>query len=194
MKRTRAEYLLLLLLIYSGAGFGMGSRSATTSPTGSVHSTPTHQTKPNTLDPFADIGNLGGSFGGPSLSTKYMNFVIVATKSYVIISILSFSRFWLLQQTHHSHRTYPFHPSHGLPITTSSISPARRLPLVAARCWKRGRMATPRTGPCPTAKAQPQPHPHASHIAPEPTQLQCQLLCNGRGLAQHRGQSTGWHG
>lgn len=45
----------------------MGSRSATTSPTGSVHSTPTHQTKPNTLDPFADIGNLGGSLGGQSL-------------------------------------------------------------------------------------------------------------------------------
>ncbi|KAG7230545.1 hypothetical protein INR49_025261 [Caranx melampygus] len=43
----------------TGGGFGMGSRSATTSPTGSVHSTPTHQTKPNTLDPFADIGNLG---------------------------------------------------------------------------------------------------------------------------------------
>ncbi|XP_074524096.1 auxilin isoform X2 [Halichoeres trimaculatus] len=45
----------------TGAGFGVGSRSATTSPTSSVHSTPTHQTKPNTLDPFADIGNLGGS-------------------------------------------------------------------------------------------------------------------------------------
>ncbi|XP_005743338.1 putative tyrosine-protein phosphatase auxilin isoform X3 [Pundamilia nyererei] len=50
----------------STGGFGMGSRSATTSPTGSVHSTPTHQTKPNTLDPFADIGNLGGSLGGGS--------------------------------------------------------------------------------------------------------------------------------
>nr|XP_043900824.1 putative tyrosine-protein phosphatase auxilin isoform X3 [Solea senegalensis] len=47
-------------------GFGVGSRSATTSPTGSVHSTPTHQTKPNTLDPFADIGNLGGNLGGGS--------------------------------------------------------------------------------------------------------------------------------
>ncbi|XP_014848182.1 PREDICTED: putative tyrosine-protein phosphatase auxilin isoform X3 [Poecilia mexicana] len=47
-------------------GFGIGSRSATTSPTGSVHSTPTHQTKPNTLDPFADIGNLSGSLGGAS--------------------------------------------------------------------------------------------------------------------------------
>lgn len=45
----------------SAGGFGMGTLSATTSPTGSVHSTPTHQTKPNTLDPFADIGNLGGS-------------------------------------------------------------------------------------------------------------------------------------
>lgn len=55
---------LFRLLIYSGAGFSMGSRSATTSPTGSVHSTPTHSVKPNTLDPFADIGNLGGSFGG----------------------------------------------------------------------------------------------------------------------------------
>ncbi|XP_056133309.1 putative tyrosine-protein phosphatase auxilin [Lampris incognitus] len=50
----------------TGGGFGIGSRSATTSPTGSVHSTPTHQTKPNTLDPFADIGNLGGSLGGGS--------------------------------------------------------------------------------------------------------------------------------
>ncbi|KAM7388115.1 hypothetical protein PAMP_024316 [Pampus punctatissimus] len=49
-----------------GGGFGIGSRSATTSPTGSVHNTPTHQTKPNTLDPFADIGNLGGSLGGGS--------------------------------------------------------------------------------------------------------------------------------
>uniref|UniRef100_A0A3Q1FQA9 Auxilin n=1 Tax=Acanthochromis polyacanthus TaxID=80966 RepID=A0A3Q1FQA9_9TELE len=50
-------------------GFGVGSRSATTSPTGSVHSTPTHQTKPNTLDPFADIGNLGGSSGFSSKPT-----------------------------------------------------------------------------------------------------------------------------
>ncbi|XP_034044540.1 putative tyrosine-protein phosphatase auxilin [Thalassophryne amazonica] len=35
-------------------------------PTGSVHSTPTHQIKPNTLDPFADIGNLGSGLGGGS--------------------------------------------------------------------------------------------------------------------------------
>ncbi|KAL2089707.1 hypothetical protein ACEWY4_014395 [Coilia grayii] len=49
-----------------GGGFGMGSKSATTSPTGSVHSTPTHQAKPNTLDPFADLGNLGSSLGGGS--------------------------------------------------------------------------------------------------------------------------------
>ncbi|XP_045906523.1 putative tyrosine-protein phosphatase auxilin isoform X2 [Micropterus dolomieu] len=54
----------------STGGFGMGSRSATTSPTGSVHSTPTHQTKPNTLDPFADIGNLGGNLGGSGFSSK----------------------------------------------------------------------------------------------------------------------------
>uniref|UniRef100_A0A3B3XXU5 Auxilin n=1 Tax=Poecilia mexicana TaxID=48701 RepID=A0A3B3XXU5_9TELE len=54
-------------------GFGIGSRSATTSPTGSVHSTPTHQTKPNTLDPFADIGNLSGSLGGltPKICFKF---------------------------------------------------------------------------------------------------------------------------
>ncbi|XP_072293953.1 auxilin isoform X3 [Eucyclogobius newberryi] len=45
----------------TGGGFGVGSRSATTSPTSSVHSTPTHQNKPSSLDPFADIGNLGGS-------------------------------------------------------------------------------------------------------------------------------------
>ncbi|XP_063748360.1 putative tyrosine-protein phosphatase auxilin isoform X3 [Eleginops maclovinus] len=54
----------------TGAGFGMGSLSATTSPTGSVHSTPTHQTKPNVLDPFADLGNLGGSLGGSGFSSK----------------------------------------------------------------------------------------------------------------------------
>ncbi|XP_061681381.1 putative tyrosine-protein phosphatase auxilin isoform X1 [Syngnathoides biaculeatus] len=53
----------------SGGGLGMGSRSATTSPTGSVNSTPTHQSKPNTLDPFADIGNLGGGSGFSSKPT-----------------------------------------------------------------------------------------------------------------------------
>ncbi|XP_036377954.1 putative tyrosine-protein phosphatase auxilin isoform X2 [Megalops cyprinoides] len=47
-------------------GFGMGSRSASTSPTGSMHNTPTHQAKPNTLDPFADLGSLGASLGGGS--------------------------------------------------------------------------------------------------------------------------------
>ncbi|KAG9343417.1 hypothetical protein JZ751_013581, partial [Albula glossodonta] len=53
----------------AAGGFGMGSRSATTSPTGSVHSTPTHQSKPNTLDPFADLGNLGGGSGFSSKPT-----------------------------------------------------------------------------------------------------------------------------
>ncbi|XP_016303344.1 putative tyrosine-protein phosphatase auxilin isoform X5 [Sinocyclocheilus anshuiensis] len=48
----------------AGAGFGMGSKSASTSPTSSVHGTPTHQAKPNTLDPFADLGNLGAGLGG----------------------------------------------------------------------------------------------------------------------------------
>ncbi|XDV35774.1 hypothetical protein PO909_005657 [Leuciscus waleckii] len=47
-----------------GKGFGMGSKSASTSPTSSVHGTPIHQAKPNTLDPFADLGNLGASLGG----------------------------------------------------------------------------------------------------------------------------------
>uniref|UniRef100_A0A8B9ZKK2 Auxilin n=1 Tax=Anas platyrhynchos TaxID=8839 RepID=A0A8B9ZKK2_ANAPL len=49
-------------------GLGMGSRSAATSPTGSLHSTPTHQPKPQTLDPFADLGTLGAS--GPSFASK----------------------------------------------------------------------------------------------------------------------------
>ena len=48
----------------AGGGAGVGSQSASTSPTTSAHSTPTHQAKPNTLDPFADIGNLGASLGG----------------------------------------------------------------------------------------------------------------------------------
>ncbi|XP_052415757.1 putative tyrosine-protein phosphatase auxilin isoform X3 [Carassius gibelio] len=48
----------------AGAGFGMGSKSASTSPTSSVHGTPTHQAKANTLDPFADLGNLGAGLGG----------------------------------------------------------------------------------------------------------------------------------
>jgi len=42
----------------------MGSKSASTSPTSSAHGTPTHQAKPNTLDPFADLGNLGAGLGG----------------------------------------------------------------------------------------------------------------------------------
>uniref|UniRef100_A0A8C3QCR6 Auxilin n=1 Tax=Geospiza parvula TaxID=87175 RepID=A0A8C3QCR6_GEOPR len=45
-------------------GLGMGSKSAATSPTGSLHSTPTHQAKPQTLDPFADLGS------GPSFASK----------------------------------------------------------------------------------------------------------------------------
>uniref|UniRef100_A0A8C9F4U9 Auxilin n=1 Tax=Pavo cristatus TaxID=9049 RepID=A0A8C9F4U9_PAVCR len=49
-------------------GLGMGSKSAATSPTGSLHSTPTHQPKPQTLDPFADLGTLGAS--GPSFASK----------------------------------------------------------------------------------------------------------------------------
>uniref|UniRef100_A0A9J7XKZ2 Auxilin n=1 Tax=Cyprinus carpio carpio TaxID=630221 RepID=A0A9J7XKZ2_CYPCA len=48
----------------AAAGFGMGSKSASTSPTSSVHGTPTHQAKSNTLDPFADLGNLGAAGSG----------------------------------------------------------------------------------------------------------------------------------
>ncbi|KAJ8279080.1 hypothetical protein COCON_G00061460 [Conger conger] len=50
----------------ASGGFGMGSRSASTSPTGSVHSTPTHQANPSTLDPFADLSALGTNLGGGS--------------------------------------------------------------------------------------------------------------------------------
>lgn len=52
------------MTVFAGGGFSVGSKSAGTSPTGSVHNTPTHQAKPNTLDPFADLGNLGTSLGG----------------------------------------------------------------------------------------------------------------------------------
>ncbi|XP_019387124.1 PREDICTED: putative tyrosine-protein phosphatase auxilin isoform X3 [Crocodylus porosus] len=52
-------------------GRSMGSKSAATSPTGSLHSTPTHQPKPQTLDPFADLGTLGASLaGGASFASK----------------------------------------------------------------------------------------------------------------------------
>ncbi|XP_069498079.1 auxilin isoform X1 [Ambystoma mexicanum] len=47
-------------------GVGLRSRSAATSPTGSVHNTPTHQSKPQHLDPFADLGSLGANLAGGS--------------------------------------------------------------------------------------------------------------------------------
>ncbi|XP_043941502.1 putative tyrosine-protein phosphatase auxilin isoform X2 [Protopterus annectens] len=47
------------------------NRSMATSPTGSLHNTPTHQCKPQTLDPFADLGALGANLaGGSSFSSK----------------------------------------------------------------------------------------------------------------------------
>lgn len=76
----KLSYILFCLLMCSGAGFGMGSRSATTSPTGSVHSTPTHSVKPNTLDPFADIGNLGGSFGGQFTTCTLLSSTLVSVQ------------------------------------------------------------------------------------------------------------------
>uniref|UniRef100_A0A8D2LGI2 Auxilin n=1 Tax=Varanus komodoensis TaxID=61221 RepID=A0A8D2LGI2_VARKO len=51
-------------------GLGMGSKSAATSPTGSLHSTPTHQAKPQTLDPFADLGALGANLTGCPFASK----------------------------------------------------------------------------------------------------------------------------
>ncbi|XP_032074769.1 putative tyrosine-protein phosphatase auxilin [Thamnophis elegans] len=51
----------------SKSGFlGMVSKSTASSPTGSLHNTPTHQAKPQTLDPFADLGALGC----PSFASK----------------------------------------------------------------------------------------------------------------------------
>ncbi|KQL60832.1 putative tyrosine-protein phosphatase auxilin [Amazona aestiva] len=54
-------------------GLGMGSKSAATSPTGSLHGTPTHQPKPQTLDPFADLGTLGASLADakPKVSADF---------------------------------------------------------------------------------------------------------------------------
>ncbi|XP_038650395.1 putative tyrosine-protein phosphatase auxilin isoform X1 [Scyliorhinus canicula] len=61
----------------AGDPFNMGgvrgvSRSANTSPTSSLHCTPTHQRKPQTLDPFADLGALGANLavGSSAFSSK----------------------------------------------------------------------------------------------------------------------------
>ncbi|KAM9324099.1 auxilin [Gastrophryne carolinensis] len=55
----------------SQGGLGAGSRSGATTPTGSPHGTPLHQSKPQSLDPFADLGNLGANLtGGSSFSSK----------------------------------------------------------------------------------------------------------------------------
>ncbi|XP_067894163.1 LOW QUALITY PROTEIN: auxilin [Heterodontus francisci] len=55
----------------SSGGVGGASRSANTSPTSSLHCTPTHQCKPQTLDPFADLGALGANLaGGSAFSSK----------------------------------------------------------------------------------------------------------------------------
>ncbi|XP_018418601.1 PREDICTED: putative tyrosine-protein phosphatase auxilin isoform X3 [Nanorana parkeri] len=52
-------------------GLGVGSRSGATTPTGSPHGTPLHQSKPQSLDPFADLGNLGANLaGGSSFASK----------------------------------------------------------------------------------------------------------------------------
>lgn len=148
--RIKANWSCYLLL-YSGSGFAMGSRSATTSPTSSVHSTPTHQTKPNTLDPFADIGNLGSSFGGPTPANQKG----VCSRLFLLNVALCSGRFGLLQQTHHADWTRALHATHGLPVPASSVPPTRSLPVVAAQCSDRGGMAATRPKPRPSAKAQP---------------------------------------
>ncbi|XP_075037930.1 auxilin isoform X2 [Mixophyes fleayi] len=56
---------------FNMGGIGVGSRSATTSPTGSPHGTPLHQSKPQSLHPFADLGALGANLpGGSSFASK----------------------------------------------------------------------------------------------------------------------------
>ncbi|XP_026521498.1 putative tyrosine-protein phosphatase auxilin [Notechis scutatus] len=54
---------------------GMVSKSTASSPTGSLHNTPTHQAKPQSLDPFADLGALGANLAGsdskPKLSADF---------------------------------------------------------------------------------------------------------------------------
>ncbi|XP_026574319.1 putative tyrosine-protein phosphatase auxilin [Pseudonaja textilis] len=52
---------------------GMVSKSTASSPTGSLHNTPTHQAKPQTLDPFADLGALGANLADskPKLSADF---------------------------------------------------------------------------------------------------------------------------
>ncbi|XP_018113715.1 putative tyrosine-protein phosphatase auxilin isoform X1 [Xenopus laevis] len=55
----------------SQGGLNVGSRSAATSPTASPHGTPLHQPKPQSLDPFADLGALGANLaGGSSFACK----------------------------------------------------------------------------------------------------------------------------
>ncbi|XP_075688890.1 auxilin isoform X2 [Rhinoderma darwinii] len=56
---------------FNMGGLGVGSRSAATSPTGSPHGTPQHQSKPQSLDPFADLSTLGANLaGGSSFASK----------------------------------------------------------------------------------------------------------------------------
>lgn len=127
-----------------------------------------------------------------SLPHTYMRLFIVSPALCRVKFLIFLCRFRVLQQTHHSHWAKPFHASHGLPIEASCVPPAFRwLSFMATRSWEWWRMANPRPRHSSAAKAQPQPHPHVSQFPPEPTQLQCQLFCNGRGLAQHREQSTG---
>lgn len=112
----------------------MDSRSATTSPTGSVHSTPTHQTKPNTLDPFADIGNLSGSLGGLTL-------IISATFCHICHCQIPNNHYYLFfnkedlvspaspplqqEQLLLSHPWDPHHGHHHLPSTQVGGSPTQ---------------------------------------------------------------------
>lgn len=62
----------------------MGSKSAATSPTGSSHGTPTHQNKPQTLDPFADLGTLGTNSEDRATNNIYLWLQSLKSQSLVL--------------------------------------------------------------------------------------------------------------
>ncbi|XP_045075947.1 LOW QUALITY PROTEIN: putative tyrosine-protein phosphatase auxilin, partial [Coregonus clupeaformis] len=144
-----------------GGGFGMGSKSASTSPTGSVHSTPTHQAKPKTLDPFADIGNLGGSLGGGSGISSKPTTPTGTTPAFPPMG---------------SPSRPPPSPQHGGGWQANTGFPS----------WQPGGGGQAGWQPQPQGQGGPpsQPKPSPSHSMPhtslQQTQLQHQLLCHGR--------------
>ncbi|CAB1432731.1 unnamed protein product [Pleuronectes platessa] len=132
----------------TGGGFSVGNCSATTSPTGSLNNTPTHQSKPSTLDPFADIGNLGGSLGGGSGFSSKPTTPTGTTPSFPPMG---------------SPSRPPPSPQHAGRVAGSSRS---RLPLLAAGC-SRGR-GWPAQGQVPPPQPKPSPsHTPMAHTSPQ---------------------------